>query len=160
MGCPKPVSVSGMTHHRLGRAFCRGAASWGTEPPSASPMDTEEAAVAFIRFEGKKSMSVTVSWAINGAEEDFNLRLYGTREGAGLNPFVIYSEANGYRADIRPVFDREDAWVEGFENEIRHFVGCVASHTQPIASAQSCCTVQRMIQAMYDSDAQGREILL
>ena len=160
MGCPEPISVSGITHHRLGRATCRGTEQWGTEAPSTAPMDTEEAAAALIRFEGKKSMTVTVSWVINGAEEDFNLRLYGTREGAGLNPFVIYSEANGYRADIHPVFDRMDAWMEGFENEIQHFVGCVATHTQPIASARSGYTVQRMIQAMYDSDEQGREILL
>lgn len=160
MGCPKPVSVSGMAHRRLGSAPCKGAVSWGTEARSEIPMDTEEAATAFIRFEDRKSMTVTVSWAINGAEEDFNLRLYGTKEGASLNPFVIYGETDGYRADIRPVFDRDDAWVEGFANEIEHFVDCVAGHRQPVASAQSGYTVQRMIQAIYDSDALGREVLL
>ena len=88
MGCPEPISVSGITHHRLGRATCRGTEQWGTEAPSNAPMDTEEAAAALIRFEGKKSMTVTVSWVINGAEEDFNLRLYGTRAGGLL--YVMY----------------------------------------------------------------------
>ena len=89
MGCPEPVSVSGVAHRRLGNIQCKGVASWGSGSAAARPMDTEEAMTALIRFEAEKSMTVTVSWAINGPEEDFNLRLYGTKEGACLNPFVI-----------------------------------------------------------------------
>ncbi len=160
MGSPEPVSVSAMTHSRLGNAQAKGGASWGASPPSPGSIDVEEAAVAFLRFEGRKSMTVTVSWAINGPEEDFNLKIYGSKEGASLKPFVIYGMDNGYCVDIKPGFVREDAWVEGFKNETAHFLSCVREHKQPITSASSCCTVQRIIDAIYESDRLGREVTL
>lgn len=160
MGCPKPVSVSAMTHHRLGNSQVKGLSSWGTEPPASGPMDVEDAAVAFIRFEDRKSMTVTVSWAINGPDEDFNLKVYGTKEGASLNPFVIYGTQNGFCTETRPKFVREDAWVEGFANETKHFAQCVRENKQPITSAENCYIVQKIIEGIYESDRLGREVLL
>lgn len=160
MGCPRPLSVSAMAHKRLGAARAKGLSSWGTAEPASGAIDVEEAAAAFIRFEGEKSMTVTVSWAINGPDEDFNFKLYGTREGASLNPFTIYSMDDGYCTEINPVFTREDAWVEGFANETAHFADCVARHCQPITSAENCLSVQRMIAAIYESDRLGREVRL
>lgn len=158
MGSPEPISVTGIAHHRLGNVSCKGIVTWGSETRSSAPMDVEECATAFIRFTDQKSMTVTVSWAINGAEEDFNIRIYGTKEGASMNPFVIYGDSEGYRADITPVFERDDAWLEGFRNETEHFVSCVAEHRQPISSVDSGYTVQKIIQAIYDSTEQGCEI--
>lgn len=160
MGCPRPVSVSALAHHRLGAARARGLSSWGTDTPAEGNIDVEEAAAAFIRFEDRKSMTVTVSWAINGPDEDFNFKLYGTKEGASLNPFTIFSMDSGYCTEIRPVFSREDAWVEGFANETRHFAECVAERRQPITSAENCLVVQQMIEAIYESDRLGREVRL
>ena len=160
MGCPKPISVSSMAHHRLGKVYAKGMEHYGTTPPQNGEMDTEDSAVAFIRFEGKKTMTLTVSWAINGPDEDFNIRLYGEKEGATLNPFVIYGTDNGFCTETRPVFTREDAWAEGFDYEMAHFVQCVNEKTQPITSAQNCLTVAKIIDAIYESDRLGREVVL
>ena len=160
MGCPEPIAVSAVTHSRLGDAKAKGLSSWGTEAPADRPMDVEETAVALVRFAEGKSMTVTVSWAINGPEEDFNLKVYGTKEGASLNPFVIYGQEEGYCADITPLFVRDDAWKEGFRNGIQHFVDCVQKGEIPITSAENCYKVQRIIGAMYASASAGREIIL
>ena len=160
MGCPEPVSVSAMTHHRLGKVYAKGMEHYGSTVPISGEMDTEDSAVAFMRFADKKSMTLTVSWAINGPDEDFNLKIYGTKEGATLNPFVIYGMDKGYCLETRPIFTRDDAWAEGFEHEIGHFVQCVRDGRTPITSAQNCYTVARIIEALYESDRTGREILL
>lgn len=160
LGCPKPISVSAMAHRRLGNIRAKGVENWGDIKPVEGPIDVEEAAVAFVRFEGQKSMTLTVSWAINGPDEDFNLKIYGSKEGVSLNPFVIYSDDNGYCVDITPKFVRDDAWVEGFANETAHFVECVNEGKTPITSAQNCAVVQRIIQGIYDSDRLGREVLI
>ncbi len=160
MGCPEPVAVSAVTHHRLGKVYARGIASYGSEPPAPGPMDVEDAAVALVRFAGGKSMTVTVSWAINGPDEDFNIKLYGTREGASLNPFRIYGEADGYLTDCEPQFQREDAWTEGFLNETAHFIRCVERHEQPLTNADNVYQVQRIIEGIYASARQGREVEL
>lgn len=158
MGCPEPISVSAVTHHRLGKVYVKGLEAYGSEKPVNGPMDVEDAAVALVRFEGGKSMTVTVSWAINGPDEDFNLKVYGTKEGASLNPFVIYSEENGYLMNITPKFVRDDAWDEGFENEVAHFVECVKERKEPISSARNCYNVQRIIEGIYESDRLGHEV--
>lgn len=160
MGCPEPLSVSATAHRRLGAARARGISGWGSAAEPAQAMDTEEAAAALIRFEGGRSMTATVSWAINGPDEDLNLKLYGTREGATLSPFVIYGTDNGYCTETRPVFSRSDPWEEGFANEARHFALCVSRREQPITSARNCLTVQRLIDAIYESDRLGREVRL
>ena len=160
LGCPKPISVSAMAHRRLGNIRAKGVENWGTTTPTEGEMNVEEAAVAFVRFEDQKSMTLTVSWAINGPEEDFNLKVYGTKEGVSLNPFVIYSNDNGYCVDVEPKFTRGDAWVEGFKNETGHFVECVREGKPPISSAQNCAVVQRIIEGIYESDQLGREVLL
>ena len=86
MGSPEPVAVSAVTHSRLGDAGARGLSSWGTEAPAGRPMDVEEAAAALIRFENGKSMTLTVSWAINASMEwvPFFTSFRDLRHGAGL----------------------------------------------------------------------------
>lgn len=160
MGCPEPLAVSAVTHHRLGKVYAKGISSYGSEPPRSGTMNVEDAAVALVRFADQKSMTVTVSWAINGPDEDFNLKLYGTREGAGLSPFRIFSEENGYLMNVDPVFDRVDAWTEGFRNETQHFLQCVAEHKQPITNAENVFQVQRIIEGIYASAEQGCEVRL
>lgn len=158
MGCPKPLTVSAMTHSRLGDVRAESSFNWGDLRSDGAVMDVEEAAVAFIRFEGHKSMTLTVSWAINGPEEDLNLKIYGSREGASLEPFVIFGAGQGGSADIRPSFFRDDAWMEGFRNEAEHFVRCVREGLEPISSARNCYTVQRIIDTIYGSASLGREL--
>ncbi len=160
MGCPEPLAVSAVTHHRLGKVFARGITSYGSETPVTGPMDVEDAAVALVRFAGGKSMTVTVSWAINGPDEDFNIKLYGTREGASLNPFRLYGEEQGFLVDSQPVFQREDAWTEGFLEEIAHFIHCVEQNEQPLTNARNVYQVQRILEGLYASAEKGGEVIL
>ena len=160
MGCPEPLAVSAVTHHQLGKIYAKGIDSYGSEPPVSGSMDVEDAAVALVRFAGGKSMTVTVSWAINGPDEDFNLKIYGSKEGAGLNPFRIYTEDHGYLLDLSPVFHRADAWTEGFLNETAHFMQCVEKHEQPITNAENVLQVQRIIEGIYCSAEQGCEVIV
>lgn len=123
-------------------------------------MDVEDALTALVRFEQGKSMTVTVSWAINGPDEDLNIKLYGTKEGASLNPFVIYGEDDGYLTDYQPRFMRGDAWTEGFMNETAHFISCAEAHRKTITNERNVYTVQKIIDGIYRSAESGGEIVL
>ena len=105
-------------------------------------------------------MTVTVSWAINGPDEDLNIKLYGTKEGASLNPFVIYGEDDGYLTDYQPRFMRGDAWTEGFMNETAHFISCAEAHRKTITNERNVYTVQKIIDGIYRSAESGGEIVL
>ena len=160
MGRPRPVSVSGVTHRRIGSYQTRSVAGWTAVGVKEEEFDNEEAASALIRFENGASLSVDVSWAINGKEEGMFSKLYGEKAGASVIPAVIYGEEDGFLTDVEPVIAVENGWQKAFEREIAHFADCVVEHRTPLASAEDGLTVQRMLNGIYDSAAQGREILL
>lgn len=159
MGRPKPISVTGMANYRLGDCQAEGNQVWGNTREHFT-MDTEESAVALVRFEGNKTMMVTVGWALNGAPEDLNLDLYGTKEGARFHPLLIYGEENGYLQDIAVPFQEGDPWKEAFDREMDHFVSCVAGKTEPVCPAEDGLTVQRIIDGIYRSSQLGQEVRL
>lgn len=160
MGRPRPVSVSGVTHRRIGAYETRSVKGWAAVGAKNGVFDNEEAATALIRFENGASMSVDISWAINGREEKMFSKLYGTKGGASFRPLEIYGEENGFLTDCAPVLVPEDTWQPAFERETAHFTHCVLTGQRPMPSIDDGVTVQRMLNAIYDSAAQGREILL
>jgi len=61
---------------------------------------TEDFATAFIRFEGGATLSLTVSWAINGPQDDgLKVTIYGDRGGLTLDPAVIYGSQHHVLTD-------------------------------------------------------------
>ena len=75
-------------------------------------------------------------------------------------PAVIYGEEDGFLTDVEPVIAVENGWQNAFERETAHFADCVVNGNTPIASAEDGLTVQRMLNGIYESAEQGKEILL
>lgn len=160
MGRPKPVSVSGVTHKRIGAYESKSVTGWAAAGAKTGVFDNEEAATALIRFENGASMSVDISWAINGKEEKMFSKIYGTKGGASFRPLEIYSEEGGFLTDTSPVLVPENTWQPAFEREVAHFVHCLATGELPMPSVEDGLCVQRMLNAVYDSAEAGREIIL
>ncbi|MFR5966976.1 MAG: Gfo/Idh/MocA family protein [Oscillospiraceae bacterium] len=152
MGRPKPVLVTGVTHRQIGSYETRSVKGWAATGAKNGVFDNEEAATALIRFENGASMSVDISWAINGREEKMFSKIYGTKGGASFRPLELYGEENGFLTDTVPVLVPEDSWQPAFERETQHFVDCVLAGKTPMPSVDDGLTVQRMLNAIYDSD--------
>ena len=160
MGRPRPVSVSGVTHLRIGPYETNSVKGWAAAGGRTGIFDNEEAATALIRFENGASMSVDISWAINGREEKLFSKLYGTKGGASFRPLEIYGEEGGYLTDVSPVLIPEESWQPAFERETAHFAHCVLYGERPGPSVDDGLTVQKMLNGIYDSARLGREVSL
>lgn len=160
MGRPRPIAVSGVTHTHLGAYDTKSVKGWAASGVKGGVFDNEEAATALIRFENGASMSVDISWAINGREEKMFSKIYGTKGGASFNPLELYGEKDGYLTDTAPILVPEIGWQPAFERETDHFISCVKSGNVPISPADDGLTVQRMLNGIYDSAEQGREVFL
>jgi len=158
MGRPKPIAVSGVVHKRIGQYETKGTQRWEAGEKTDSSFSTEDSANALIRFENDVSLSVDVSWAINGKEEEMYSKLYGTKGGASFNPLEIYREENNYLTDTIPIIKEGSGWQSAFEYEINHFIECIKKHKAPISSVEEGLTIQKMLTGIYDSAARGREI--
>ncbi len=159
MDFPKPVAVSGFTYnnwkklddyHYIGM--------WGKPVPDGKK-DVDDYAVAIVRFDNGASLQVNVSWAINVEfmQPENGVRLMGTRGGVELKGFDLphfYGEEVGHLVDVKPHFAPNDPAME----EMLHFVNCITENRQPMPTAEQGRTVQSILDAIYRSSAQKREV--
>lgn len=156
MGRPKPVRISASTSRRIGNFTTKGVSRWVAYDSDVTAFDTEDSAAAIIHFENGATMLVEVSWALN-AKNDTYLQICGTKAGATLNPLTIYGEnAQGYLTDNQPTVKKGN----NFEREIVHFLDCLETGKYPMAPVEDGVMLQRILQGIYDSAAQGKEVIL
>jgi predicted dehydrogenase len=106
------------------------------------------------------ALSVEASFSLNIKNDTGSIELFGTKAGAKLDPGVeIYSEISDYLVDIVPSGDTALNFNGLFENEIAHFVACV-NGAECISPAEDGVELMRIIDAVYESAATGRDVLI
>lgn len=158
MGNPKPVRVSANVFSKIGDYQTKGVSRWIGTPCPDNRFDCEDSGAGVIHFENGALMVFEASWALNAPAKEETL-VCGTKAGATIEPFTIYGERNDY-------LSTDNITVLGggekrFLLEIEHFADCVQKGVRetkyPMAQAVD---MQKMLQAIYDSAASGKEILL
>lgn len=159
MGNPKPVSVYGTTYAEFGPNR-QGIGSWGT-PNWDGYYDVEDLASALIKLDNGATLSLEVSWAAHAAflsEEPF-IHLMGTQGGVAIvgnyGKYVTHADTGVAESDIEPLDGEEDRILMS-----RHFVECIREGKQPITSALSGYTNNRILDAIYESSRTGNEVKL
>ncbi|MFD0589850.1 Gfo/Idh/MocA family protein [Paenibacillus sp. GCM10027627] len=159
MGNPKPVSVYGSTYAEFGPNK-EGIGTWGT-PNWEGRYDVEDLASALIKLEDGATLSLDVSWAAHSAglpEAPF-IHLMGTRGGVAIVGekafYVTHTEEGVTESEIEPLDGEEDRVLMA-----EHFVSCVLEGKEPIASAMSGYTNNRILDAIYESSRTGGEVKL
>ena len=156
MGCPKPVRVSGQTAHCIGDFKTRGVSRWEALDKGDGTFDVEDSVTGLITFDNGASLFIEAAWAINGPGQE-TTQLFGAKAGATLQPLTIYGEnQQGYLVDAAPQTQNENK----FAVEISHLIHCIHTGETPLAPVAHGVTVQRMIDALYQSAAQNKEIVL
>ncbi|MGK2963801.1 MAG: Gfo/Idh/MocA family protein [Gemmatimonadaceae bacterium] len=116
-----------------------------------------------VQFEcaGGISFSIDVSWAYVGQEERWWFEVISTRGSARLSPLRVVKELNGRPTNVSPTgaAARESVFLQSYRAEIAHFIAVVtdeAAYDPPTDQIK----VMRVIQAIYQSAEEGREIRL
>ncbi|MCA0755751.1 Gfo/Idh/MocA family oxidoreductase [Paenibacillus sp. N4] len=159
MGNPKPVSVFGTTYAQFGPRRL-GIGTWGT-PNWDGYYDVEDLASALIKLDNGATLSLEVSWAAHSAflpEEPF-IHLMGTDGGVAIvgsnGKYVTHTDNEVVETDIVPLEGEDDRILMS-----RHFVECIREGKQPITSALSGYTNNRILDAIYESSRTGGEVKL
>ena len=153
MGKPKPLSVSGQFYETIGKtpghigAF--GAWDWKT-------YDVEDFAVALVRFEGGRTMTVESAFCVNLPEDRFSAEVVGDKGGATVSPLKVYLEEEGYLMDCQPQFveDRVQPHAAG----LHAFADAVLDRKPVPIPGQEALVTQKIIDALYKSSRLGREV--
>lgn len=121
----------------------------------------EPSGSTFVICENGCSIFVDVTWRHIGEGERFGVGLRGARGSAGINPLHVWKEIHGVPHDVSPTgsFSRENAFTASFRAQWAHFVAAIGGQSAA-PPLQEHVQVLRVVEAVYKSDAEGRDISL
>ncbi len=166
VGYPQPLTVSGMTFANFGP---RQSKTFRYKAATGMPgqYTVEDAANAFIRLQGGINLNVEVSWASHQRPgmDDYFLSLMGTQGTAELyvanytthDTLTLYTEVAGAPVITKPIVD---ASVNDHVENVAQFVWCILDDTPPPVTAEQGLVGLQIVEAIYLSAEQGREVSL
>jgi predicted dehydrogenase len=159
MDFPKPVAVSGTTFNIWKELKDYNYTSmWGSPVPGGKK-DVDDYAVAMVRFNQGQILNINVSWSLNVGwmDPEMGVRLMGDKGGValhGMDKPHIYAEQFGMVADTQPYTKTTDPFAE----EMKQFDASIRGGAAPVATAQQGRTVQSILDAIYRSSEENREV--
>jgi predicted dehydrogenase len=104
---------------------------------------------------------VDVTWRHIGERERFGVGIRGSKGTAGINPLHVWKELNGVAQDVSPTgsLSRESAFTASFRAEWAHFLAAVAGEAK-VPKLSEHITLLKVIEAIYESAAAGRDVAL
>ena len=162
-GCPQPVSVYGVTYDNLGDNRANNKKGWVSQNNLGIDFKytVEDFATALIRFDNGMTLNVEASFNLNIKQDTGNIELFGTKAGARVDPQIeFFSDMNKMFVDIKPAGNTALDFNGLFNREIKHFVDCVRDGIPCISPAEDGVVLMRILDAIYQSAAEGREVRL
>lgn len=165
-GHPRPLRASAACTSTFGSPIeaYRFVEMWAGPPVPEGVFDVEDGATALVRFEGGLSLELNVTWAANVSEAlcPEGVTLFGDEAGCVFhlwrNELTVTREQEGKVIDERRSLPDVDAWDAAWVEQHRRFARCVRERTPPEASAAQGRVVQGLLEAIYRSSREGREV--
>lgn len=141
-GWPIPKRVSA---HLVGRA----------------PNGVEDIASALVVCENGTSISVDVSWRHMGEGERFWFDVVGKKGAASIAPLKVFKDVHGTPTDVTPTgaSGRETPFVQSYRAEWTYFLAVLKGDVNA-PPPKDQLALQRVVDALYRSAEEGRDVLL
>lgn len=162
MGKPKVKSVSGNTYSKLGnRSHIRHLSFYKASDYDPDYNSVEDLANAMIRFENGASLMVDVSFTLHAKKDEISVKLYGEKGGVEVEPelFFVTEKHNTILNAIPQVDHLTFDFVEGFQNEIDHFILSCFGEKETISPVEDGVEMMKILNAVYESSEKGIEIV-
>lgn len=151
------VTVSGSTYTKFGNRGL-GEGGWGQSDRTDIAFDVDDFASGFIRLSNGCSVTLDVSWAAHSEEGNrAEVELYGTEAGAHAMASKIFRPVEGgYQILQNPEAEVRFPHYDRFHNFINHLLGT----EELCVTVEQALKVQRILDALAESSACGREVQL
>ncbi len=159
IGYPKPKRVFATSGCHIADKDYVYLSMWGKENPKGV-YDVEDYASAMIRYENGVTVLLQVSWAINMADDNkLETWIAGDKAGCitdGSN--IVFAGQEQPSALTELNYRVKEASC--FERQIAHFSDCIRNGKTPRVKPEEALIVQKILQAIYDSSKQKKEIVI
>ena len=160
-GDPQPKTVSAKAFSKLGVDMPNYVyeGMWAEDTKDLNgTYDVDDFVTGFVRTEGP-TITFNGAWAQNIGIGEAYIDFIGTKAGARLiygGDFTVYSTCCGSLCEFKPKFKSKAM----FQEEIDAFVRCIQTGEKLPSHIDQAIITSKMMQAMYDSSAAGKEIAL
>ena len=131
---------------------------WAGPPKYDGVYDVDDSVAGLVRTTGPV-LTINGAWAQNIGESEMFIDFIGTKAGIRLQygkEFTVYTTENNALVSYTPEFTMRNH----FENEINAFVDCIKTGKKLPSHIDTAIITAQMMQALYDSAEQHREIVL
>ncbi|MEJ2054858.1 MAG: Gfo/Idh/MocA family oxidoreductase [Calditrichaceae bacterium] len=124
--------------------------------------EVEEAALAVIETEAHTTITIEISWRMHTDKDMIYTHFFGKNGSAYLNPLRIHKDLHGNLVNVTPLLSQKttDRYKKAYENEIKHFYNCIRGKEKNLSPAEDALSVMKIIDALYKSAAEKKEIFL
>ena len=160
-GDPAPVTVSGKAFSKLGVDMKNYVyeSMWAENTKNLNgTYDVDDSVTALIRTAGP-TITVNGAWAQNIGESETYIDFMGDKAGIRLQygaDFKVYTAEHGALIEYKPEFKQRNH----FDNEINAFIDCIKTGEKLPSHIDTVIVTAKMMQAIYDSSAEHKEITL
>lgn len=122
----------------------------------------EDTSVSKIRCKDNKLINMEVSWSLPQEKDSFYVNIYGTKGSASLSPFKVYKKLEEDIMDLSPSQSESalSLFKKSYMNEIKSFIGAVNGLNPVFSSGEEALSRMKIVEAMYKSASQKKEIRL
>ena len=140
-----PAQILANTYDFIGKTGGKGLmGSWDPQK-----FEVEDACMAYLSFPNNASIMLSSSFALNTqADINRNLEVFGSRGGAKLFPFTLYTEVAGELADI--TFPYLEAVDIQFKNTVAFLDACLGKPSN-VCTAEQGAILQEVVERIYKS---------
>jgi predicted dehydrogenase len=122
----------------------------------------EDSAAVFIRLAGGVTLTIETSWTFHREGDFFYCNVFGKDGSAFINPLRVFKQVAGNLVNLTPA--KTDSQValfkKSYENELRHFVNSCRGLVPLVSSGEESVMRMQVVEAIYQSAAKNKEIVL
>jgi predicted dehydrogenase len=163
MGSPRAVSVSANSYAKLGnRSHITTMPRYKVADYDPTKNTVEDMVNAVIRFDNGASLLVDASYSLHAVEDSLAVSVFGDKGGAELEPSLrIATEKHQTVLNVTPQLSSSTFnLTDGFSTEIENFVATCLGEAESVAPAWHGAEIMKILDAVYESAALGREVTL
>jgi predicted dehydrogenase len=121
--------------------------------------EVEDSATAFLRLESGATLTMELTWGLLMEKDFAYLNLFGSGGAALLNPFRVHKGMHGTLVNVTPTLETSrNQYKQSIEAQTTHFVDALRKGQRPIGNADEILPVMELMDAIYRSAEQGREV--
>ncbi len=123
--------------------------------------EVEDNAIAFFRLASGASLTLEVTWGLLMEKDFAYVNLFGSGGAALLNPLRIHKGMHGTLVNVTPQVETSRyQYRQSMEAQFGHLVESLRKGTAPMGSAEEILPVMELLDAVYRSAEQGKEVRL